>query len=370
MHIVWITHRKFDDFCATTPLALSHGLMQEGFDLTIINPDQNGQHDGFPWDHISVQQSHKRGLQGLSFSKNVKKILPSIAPNFEAAIVDWQVGYKVISILANLAVPVYLMDRSPPADQGLLASLQWKVWKKSWKTVYEGVAKHGFVVSPKHADFVKRQLGIESSDLAVVPAGTVVNSIGENLVKTDTEPWKFVYHGRLDRHRGILEFMDTVKELNQQGVDCQLTLIGDGNVTSAVERMCKLFPSLFRFKEQMNHDEILKELSNHHIGVLPMPNRRVWALASPLKRGEYLAAGLLVVGIDHSGHRFVDGKKPWMHLFEGPKAVDSIVKFVNSIDSNDLAILSSEAKTYAAEYLGWEHSIRTLAGVLQGDNHE
>jgi len=111
-------------------------------------------------------------------------------------------------------------------------------------------------------------------------------------------------------------------------------------------------------------------LSNHHIGVLPMPNRRVWALASPLKRGEYLASGLLVVGIDHSGHRFIDGKKPWMHLFEGPKAVDSIIKFVNSIDSEDLTILSSEAKTYAAENLGWEHSIQTLAGVLRGDNHE
>ena len=72
MRLLWITHRKFDDFCATTPVALSTGLVQNGFDLTIVNPDEEGSHDEFSWSHISVEQSSIKGFQGSSFSKKVK----------------------------------------------------------------------------------------------------------------------------------------------------------------------------------------------------------------------------------------------------------------------------------------------------------
>ena len=89
MRLLWITHRKFDDFCATTPVAFSTGLVQNGFDLTIVNPDEEGSHDDFSWSHISVDQSSIKGFQGSSFSKRVKKLLSSITAQHEAVLVDW-----------------------------------------------------------------------------------------------------------------------------------------------------------------------------------------------------------------------------------------------------------------------------------------
>ncbi len=45
-----------------------------------------------------------------------------------------------------------------------------------------------------------------------------------------------------------------------------------------------------------------------------MPASRVWSLASPLKRSEYLAAGLLVYGMDHSGHQIEGASDAWFKL--------------------------------------------------------
>ena len=123
MRLLWITHRKFDDFCATTPVALSTGLVQNGFDLTIVNPDEEGSHDGFSWSHISVEKSSIKGFQGSSFSKRVKKLLPSITPHHEGVLVDWQVGAVVIKLLSKAGLRVYVIDRSPPADQGIFCLL-------------------------------------------------------------------------------------------------------------------------------------------------------------------------------------------------------------------------------------------------------
>ena len=51
----WITHRKFDDFCATTPISLANGLIELGFNLTIMNPESDGSHAEFTWEHLGLE---------------------------------------------------------------------------------------------------------------------------------------------------------------------------------------------------------------------------------------------------------------------------------------------------------------------------
>ena len=66
-------------------------------------------------------------------------------------------------------------------------------------------------------------------------------------------------------------------------------------------------------KDKMAQAKVAQEIAACHIGVLPMPNRTAWVLASPLKRSEYLASGLCVFGVDHEGHR-LGQEKPWFVL--------------------------------------------------------
>jgi len=139
MKLLWITHRKFDDFCATTPIALANGLIESGFDLTIVNPERDGSHDDFAWVHVGLETNAVRGFQSRSFSKKVLVHLESIELKFDGYIMDWQVGSKVGEFLAQQNRPCFLMDRSPPADVGVFARMQWKDWKGAWKLVKEGL---------------------------------------------------------------------------------------------------------------------------------------------------------------------------------------------------------------------------------------
>ena len=366
-NIIWITHRKFDDFCATTPVALSTGLVQNGFDLTIVNPDVKGSHDEFPWSHISVQRSSIKGFQGSSFSKQVKKLLSSITPNYEAVLIDWQVGPTVIKLLSKAGLRVYLIDRSPPADGGLYARLQWSVWKKSWRLVNTICVESGFVVSPNHAQFVSHLLNINSEKIGVLPAGISTDKIKSRSSKGKDDPWRFVYHGRLDRHRGILEFMNSIQELNDLGLQCIFTLIGEGTVVEDIKRLCDTSPESFIHKPAMNHNDIHEELGKHHVGVLPMPDKKVWKLASPLKRGEYLASGLMVVGLDHDGHRLQGVDEKWFHLNSEPTLTSSIYDLFNNLNDEEFDRMSIEAQNYAIRHLSWDVSVQTLVSQLRGE---
>lgn len=366
MRLLWITHRKFDDFCATTPVALSTGLVQNGFDLTIVNPDDEGGHDAFPWSHISVKQSSIKGFQGSSFSKQVKKLLPFISSNHEVALVDWQVGSAVIKLLSKHGLRVYLIDRSPPADEGIFARLQWKVWKKSWRLVNTAFIERGFVVSSKHAEFVSTLLKIQSEHIGILPAGISTTKIRKRSSKREDEPWRFVYHGRLDKHRGILEFMNTIAELNTLGLHCIFTAIGEGTAVDEIRRRTKSEPEMLKYKPSMKHEEIFEELSKHHIGVLPMPDTKVWKLASPLKRGEYLASGLIVVGLDHDGHRMQGVEKKWLHLESKSSLPISIYNLLNDLGDEEFEQMSIEAQNFATNYLTWDVSVQTLVSQLRG----
>ena len=55
------------------------------------------------------------------------------------AIVDWRLIKYLHATLSNKSIPWILLDRSPPADKGLLAKLQWPIWKKSWRLVSKPV---------------------------------------------------------------------------------------------------------------------------------------------------------------------------------------------------------------------------------------
>jgi len=367
MRLLWITHRKFDDFCATTPVALSTGLVQNGFDLTIVNPDPVGSHDEFPWSHISVQQSSIKGFQGSSFSKRIKKILPSITSACDSVLIDWQVGSTVIKLLSKAGLRVYLIDRSPPADEGILARLQWIIWKKSWRLVNTMSVESGFVVSQKHAEFVSHLLKIKSENIEVLPAGVSTNEMKSKSSKKEGGPWRFVYHGRLDKHRGVLEFMNILSELNELGLQCIFTLIGEGTAVEEIKQRCNSIPNLFTYKTSMDHGDIHEELGKHHIGVLPMPEKKIWTLASPLKRGEYLASGLMVVGLDHDGHRLQGVDEKWFHLSSKPALTSSIYNLFKDLSGEEFDFMSLEAQNYAMNHLSWDVSVQTLVSRLRGE---
>ena len=73
---------------------------------------------------------------------------------------------------------------------------------------------------------------------------------------------------------------------------------------------------------------------------------KVWSLASPLKRSEYLASGMVVCGIDHTGHQIEDSGD-WLQLFTQREFITSTVDWIANLDRSKLQSLQKQSRDYA-----------------------
>ena len=99
-----------------------------------------------------------------------------------------------------------------------------------------------------------------------------------------------------------------------------------------------------------------------------MPASKVWRLASPLKRSEYLAAGLLVYGIDHQGHRLDHADRDWFRLSPQDSFHDDVTEWMaelSALSEEDYQERASAARNYAEMNCSWETSISQFDAVLQ-----
>ena len=110
-------------------------------------------------------------------------------------------------------------------------------------------------------------------------------------------------------------------------------------------------------------DEIAQLLSKYDVGFLPMPENKVWNLASPLKRSEYLASGIVICGIEHAGHQIKESKE-WMQLFPQKEFISLSVSWLTSLDRQLLTALQNESRNYAEQHLSWTHSVDALESMI------
>ena len=358
MNILWFTARKMADLCSTTQAALAEGLVSLGHKVTLINSDAKESHSTFSWSHVSLPTEAIRGRKAHVLGKKMRQwLLQSEIKEKTIAIVDWRVASTITKTLKLKSIPWILMDRSPPADRGLLAKLQWPVWKKAWKMVKNGDAEKGCVVSTSHSKFVQSRGGVLEQKLVTISAG-VDSSLFKPGVRN--EPLTLIYHGRLDRHRGVLSLPILLEKLRQGGTNAKLSLIGEGDSFQGLQRMAETRSDM-EVISTLPQIKLAEKLAESHIGLLPMPNSKVWSLASPLKRSEYAASGLLIFGIDHLGHRFENEIQPeWLHLVSQENFHQKGVEWIQSLTPKQIQMLSLESRHYAERHLDWSKSITEL----------
>ncbi|HIG02761.1 MAG TPA: hypothetical protein EYQ53_00035 [Candidatus Poseidoniales archaeon] len=371
MQIYWFTNRSFNDLCSTTQLSLANGIIRHGHDLTIIGPGP--EKTGVKWNHVVVERSCIRGLQARSLGKNMAKYVKNISTNKGqkvAVLVHWSLVKYLSTKLNNQDIIWLITDRSLPADSGILAKLQKKVWKKAWDLAGVGHCKGGFVVSQNHKKLVEKHCRREINNISILPAGVDLTLFNPSI-RTSAQSISdisFVYHGRIDKNRGIIEAVDILQKLSALGHKSKLTLIGKGNAVGVMKKLALKSQNNYEIEifDVMPQDKLAQKISQSNFGLLPMPCQRVWAAASPLKRSEYLASGLLVFGIDHPGHQLEGAENDFFGLFTqqelATKGTDWVI---NAATSASLGQAKVRARKYAEENCSWDHSITILINHLE-----
>jgi glycosyltransferase involved in cell wall biosynthesis len=277
------------------------------------------------------------------------------------ALVDWRIANIMVPLFRQQNIPWILIDRSPPADKGLLSILQWPSWKRSWKLAVKGNSSCGCVVSEAHRNFVIHKTGAHTESIVTLPAGVDLEQFqsGDRFEKLT-----LIYHGRLDRHRGVMALPMLLRKSQSLGIDAELILVGEGDAFSGLQAIAENDASI-KLKPSLPQKELAKLLSHCHVGLLPMPERKVWTIASPLKRSEYAASGLLIFGIDHAGHRFTtDEELGWMNLVPQDEFHDAGGKWLAHVQDSDFEALSRKSRMFAEKNLAWERTVEALDNAI------
>ena len=347
--------------CFTSQENLMKGLDKSGLKVRLVNKDNPDLHKHAPWQHIEVSSSTTPGFKSSSLGKSMNRWLVSCDKSSNCvAIVDWRLIKYLHATLSNKSIPWILLDRSPPADKGLLAKLQWPIWKKSWRLVSKTSNSCGSVVSPSHGKFVQDFVSISDEKIFTLPAGVDLEKFTPSK---KTGEINLIYHGRLDRHRGVLALPMLVSKAKAKSIEVRLTLIGEGDCANQLRLIADSDDSITVYS-QMPQDQLATHLQKATIGLLPMPDWNIWSISSPLKRGEYCASGLLIYGIDHDGHRFADTEKDWMKLVPQHDFHDEAIKWFSSLTEGELEKYSQQSRNYAEDNLSWQLSVDSLLSAI------
>ena len=345
MKIVWLSSRVLGfDLCSTTQIQLANGLVSKGYSVDFYSP---GKSVANSFNHHSVERSSRRGFQARSVVKKLHEHLEKIN-SADVVLIDW----PIFSIANKIKSQVVLIDRGPPADNGILAKLQWRPWRKAWSK-----ANKGTTVSSAHRHFVIDKTKFTEESIQVIPAGVDLDLFQAG--KKDG-PIKLAYHGRVDLHRGVMSLPMILAGLQLQGIDATLHIHGTGD---AVERLRNIGMDGLEVTDAIPQADLAAKLATYDVGFLPMPEHKVWSLASPLKRSEYLASGMVVCGIGHAGHQ-IDGSGDWLQLSSQKDFITNTVAWIKTLDRESLSALQNESRKYAEENLSWSHSVDALESII------
>ena len=370
MRFIWCTTRHFKgDLCATTQYALIEKLLAMGHEMTVLGPDLPTVN--YDWKHVQLHQSTMKGRKASSLSKSMCTYLKNIEDDTCILLIDWALVKHLAPLVEARGIRWICIDRSPPADANIYARFQRNVWKKSWRFVASSLGRNsgcigGTVVSAAHQKLIMSQFPIEKEKLCIIHAGVDTRLFQPTNRRSLEAPIRMVYHGKMDRHRGILKLILLIDALEKCGVETELNLIGSGDLDQHLTNLGQSKPNLI-FHGSIPHSKMPAKLSEYHIGLLPMPNLPAWTISSPLKRSEYVSSGLLILGIDHQGHSLptIPKETGWYKLFSQESFVDDSVKQIQQwVEEDKFSELSVKARQYAESALDWNITTQPLMELL------
>ena len=299
------------------------------------------------FEHITISRSKIRGLRVFSIRRSLKNKIKEIE-NADVILIDWPLA----SLMKKITTKTILIDRGPPAHRGIFARMQWPYWRKAWNS-----AKYGTTVSEAHKKFVMENTNTNALEIALIQAG-----VDCELFRPQGKSTKLnlVYHGSLDKNRSIMSLPSLLTEAKIAGLDIQLHLHGQGD---CLDKLTSLKIDGLEVTSRLEQKDLANRLGSYDVGILPMPEHKVWNLASPLKLSEYLASGLIVSGVDHSGHR-MNNTDGFVKLFEEDDLVTSTINWLKELDETKLRELQAQARKKAEEDIDWAISVDVLENLI------
>ena len=262
--------------------------------------------------------------------------------------------------------PKIVLDiRSTPVDIAKSNTLFFDIGVSVGKKISDGIT----IITPMMRTEVCNHFQISPSCVGVWPSGvsTIFNPEKYDSValrKAAGLHNKFVvlYHGSLgissenSRSRGIVQSIESIKELKNKYPDVILYLLGN---ISAFPKLNKLILDLGVQDRVILHDEVAYEevpkyIAMCDVGLVPIPDLAIWRNQCPLKLIEYASMGKVLIATDIPAHRYVLGTCKSV-FFIPSSTPDEIAKAISYVHDNfeKLAIFGADERALIEKKYSW-----------------
>ena len=116
-----------------------------------------------------------------------------------------------------------------------------------------------------------------------------------------------LYHGILSPNRGIQNVIHALHILRDEFPELTFLIVGDGPGRNEFEELVRTLKMVRKvlFVGRVPYKDIPNYVRSANLAILPFPDIEWWAVSSPIKLMEYLAAGIPMVATDIEAHRWV-----------------------------------------------------------------
>ncbi len=283
--------------------------------------------------------------------------------------VDWRVfpAYYRASrkIKHKRGSKLILEDRSPPSGSSIKSKLQWKLYDWCWNKASKNV-DFANVLVPELERFVKERFSnLGNLNFIITPSGVDTDRFrpAEN---SDSYPElvRIVYHGALDKGRGLSRILELKSELSEEGIRSKITIVGDGDLSPFFQNISKNDEEVV-FLGRLESSELPKVVAESDYGILPLPDALEWRVGSPLKVMEFAASGLKCLTTDVKGTSPFS-EESWICRADRFSPIEEWKEAVISdfSDSERVNREKVEARKYAEEKMTWEAALSDLISLV------
>ena len=322
---------------------------------------------------IAIKHSRLPFLSTLIQNRRIyKKILEISKVGFpDNIMVDWRCfpAYFRASRKIRKSDPSRLIfeDRSPPSGSSIKSKLQWRLYDWCWDRASKN-ADFANVLVPELERFVKERFpNLGDLEFIITPSGVDTDRFcpAENY-DSHHELVRIVYHGALDKGRGLSRILQLKSELSNAGIKCKITIVGDGELSPFFRNISKNDDE-FEFLGRLESSELPKVVAESDYGILPLPDALEWRVGSPLKVMEFAASGLKCLTTDVKG-TLPFSEESWICRADRFSPIEEWKELVISDFSDPERVNGekAEARKYAEEKMTWEAALSDLISLVGG----
>ncbi|HAZ28176.1 MAG TPA: hypothetical protein DCY48_00140 [Candidatus Magasanikbacteria bacterium] len=127
------------------------------------------------------------------------------------------------------------------------------------------------VISPSQflLDFYQSRGFFSTSEFVVLRNPMTMDVSGEKKKKPERRPFRFLYLGQIERHKGIVFLIEVFQQLiREKNENCELHIVGSGSIMPEVESLVRGTPQI-RIHGRMDRSQIPELFSQTDVTVVP-----------------------------------------------------------------------------------------------------